>query len=361
MRFGIKPQVLTVLTTDQCTAACDHCCMNSSPDRKDRLSLDHLKRGIDQLEALGELGVVVFAGGEPLLTKNTLLEAIKYCFDRGVATRLVTSCSWGVTSSKAETIVRQLRDAGLREINLSVDDYHLPFIPFEHVKNVWDASHGVGFSSVVIACNSHCESTITPEWVEDKLNRKLPRSYDDLGIRLPDLPAPEEDGTRYLISNSKIQILGRGKEALDSSVVRLPESQDALDTPCQWAVRSPAISPRGDLLACCGHEVGSNSFLNFGSLEEADATQLLSDACDDVLVVGVSTIGPYALLKFAQSYEPDLHAGREFRSVCEVCSVVTDDEKVVKVLRDHQLDLASQIMRTAIPKRKAVLESDLSS
>jgi len=36
-------------------------------------------------------------------------------------------------------MVGRLRDAGLHEINISTDDYHLPFIPFDHVVNAWQA------------------------------------------------------------------------------------------------------------------------------------------------------------------------------------------------------------------------------
>jgi len=48
----LESKQLTILTTDQCTARCAHCSMNSSPHRRARLDADRMCAYIDQaLEA----------------------------------------------------------------------------------------------------------------------------------------------------------------------------------------------------------------------------------------------------------------------------------------------------------------------
>ena len=40
----IKPHQLTIMTTSKCTARCDHCLVNSGPERSERLKYEEMRK-----------------------------------------------------------------------------------------------------------------------------------------------------------------------------------------------------------------------------------------------------------------------------------------------------------------------------
>lgn len=137
-----EPKQITVLTTSKCTAACKHCCMNSSPERDDMLSWEQLEKILTQ--AFSELGnglkLIIFAGGEPMLLGKDLYKAIQLCKQQGLATRIVTNAYWATSPRVARLKLSELKEAGLDEVNISTDDYHLPFIKLTNVRYAYEAA-----------------------------------------------------------------------------------------------------------------------------------------------------------------------------------------------------------------------------
>ena len=133
--FLLKPSQLTILTTSRCTARCGHCSVNSAPGRRDRLTWEQMCQAIDELDSLNHLSVVIFAGGEPTLLGDELLNAIAHTDSLGISSmHLVTNAYWAVSPKQARAKLIELREAGLAELNISADDFHLPYIPFERVE-----------------------------------------------------------------------------------------------------------------------------------------------------------------------------------------------------------------------------------
>ncbi len=80
----LETNTLTVILTNRCNAACDHCCMNSGPNRKETLETSTIKTAIDQLHDENSLAVIVFAGGEPTLAKSVLRQSLRHCQSKGI-------------------------------------------------------------------------------------------------------------------------------------------------------------------------------------------------------------------------------------------------------------------------------------
>jgi hypothetical protein len=344
----LQPQQLTVLCTSQCTATCDHCSMNSSPQRRERLSLDTITLAIDELHAKSPLSVVIFAGGEPTLMGETLLDAIAHADALGILTRIVTNASWAISENKARAKVRELRQAGLGELNISADDYHLPFIPFANVVRAWHAAKGLGFSSVVIANCFGPESLVTPEFVMEGLGESLPMRFDDNGASGP-LPSPAADGTVYMISNSYLQLLGRAHSRIGAESVIFPPTPDTLAGGCPWTVRSAALSPRGKLVACCGIEAEGNAVLDFGLIESGGVQALVERADRDIIVSAIALLGPYYLQQFVRERRPDIAFRPRYATVCEICEDIVSRAEVVDALKQdiESLDAAVRLARLA--------------
>jgi hypothetical protein len=317
--------------------------MNSGPHRREKLTYENIRDTIDNLHRLNRLLVVIFAGGEPTLLGEDLLNSIAYADSLGIITRIVTNASWAVTPERARAKLAALREAGLQELNVSADDYHLPFIPFERVEYAWHASKGLGFRAVVIANCWGPNSTITPRYIMDRLGEELPLRFDDDGYSQP-LSEPSADGTAYSLSNAYVQRIGRGLETLSFGDVNFPKNQEDLEGGCRWAVRSAALSPKNHLVACCGIEAEGNEVLDFGDLDATEAKNLVAKADDNVLINAIALAGPMFLKRFIQEHDPDIPFREKYGTVCEVCEHIVRRPEAVAVVRRYSADLAPAIL-----------------
>lgn len=234
---AVVPAEMTVLTTSKCDAKCAHCLMRSGPDRDDALRLREMVSAIKEAHEARPLRTVVFAGGEPTLLGDELLEAIAAVRRLGISTRLVTNAGWATSPDAARAVVGGLREAGLDELNFSADDFHLPFIPLPRVVAAWHAAKGAGFGAVVIALCSGPGSKVTPRTMMAALGEEVPLIYDDQGT-MNDLPRPAADGTVYLISNNDVYRIGRGL-GLREKYLRFADPRASTG-----AARSPCGAPR---------------------------------------------------------------------------------------------------------------------
>ncbi len=320
--------------TNRCTAKCAHCCMNSGPDRSERLDFPVIRKTIDELNDISPLLTVVFAGGEPTLVKDALRQSIRHCSEIGISTRLVTNASWAKTPSTARRVLKRLKADGLRELNISTDDYHLPFIPFENVVNAWSAAKEMVFDSVVIANSVGPSSQITPECIKKRIGERVPLRFDEDGIEHV-APAADADGTYYAISNSQLQRLERGAATLSDSDFHLMSDISRLNAPCPYAIRNAALSARGSLLACCGFELDGNEVLDFGDVRTTNAARLIEKANNDVIINAIAYFGPLFLMKIVKKVAPDVSFSKKFGSVCEICRSVVKNPDAILALREH--------------------------
>jgi len=337
------PSQLTILTTSKCTARCGHCSMNSAPERHDRLSFEQMRTAIDELHRINHLKVVVFAGGEPVLLGEELLDAIAYADSLGIITRIVTNAYWASSPKRAREKLIELREAGLQELNFSADDYHLPFIPFKRVEYAWRASKGLGFRAVVIANCYGPTSRVTPNFIMEQLCEDLGMRFDDGGISQP-LPPPAPDGTIYAMSNSYLQNLGRATNYIQPQDLIYPLNQADLDTPCPWAIRSAALSPKNHLVACCGIEAEHNEVLDFGDGNQSSIAELAYLADEDVIANAIALLGPMKLKHFIQKRAPEIYFRERYATVCEICEHIVNRPECVKVLRDYAGELAMNVL-----------------
>lgn len=329
-----KLSQFTILTTNRCTAACDHCSMYSSPQRRGKVSLATITNTVDQLmfdENHPE--VVVFAGGEPTLLRNDLFDAIAYCHEKGLKTRIVTNASWASTMQKAATMINTLRECGLSEVNYSLDDYHARDINYENVFNAWRASKNRGFDSVVIANCYGTHSTITSDFIQQQLGETIPVYWDERGTPQHSMPR-NTDGTYYLISNARLQRVGRGIAVAEQDII-YPSKQSSLNLKCPWAVNSAALSAGSHLLACCGINAHGNEFLDFGDVRDANVSALLRKGEQRLVIQAIRKFGPWFLMKFVSDIATRPLFKTRYASVCEICEDVVNNAESCQILRDY--------------------------
>lgn len=336
------PLNLTVMTTDFCTAQCDHCLVNSSPNRKSKLKNSQIITAIDSIHALGELSVVVFAGGEPTVLGPHLLDAIAHAHDKGISTRLVTNSCWAKTPEKAKSTVLSFKEAGLDEINLSLDDFHEPYIETQNVVNAFKACKNMGFNSVSIATSTSAATKITPEVIADLVGEQLPVAHlkDEL-VNYNDYRG--QDGTVYFISTGTLQCIGRAREKLDDCYFEY-KTLDELSGGCHYFANYCALSPNNTILSCCGVEANGNDILDFGSLDKSDAEVIFEAQNGNLIGLAISKIGPANLLKIAHEIDPFCGIKEKYTSVCHACEALTTNKRIIRVLNDAKITVLNKIM-----------------
>ena len=359
----LDPRAVTILTTNNCTAACSHCCMHSSPDRRETLSREQLLTIIDALFEETAIELVVFAGGEPLLLGDDLLAAIARVKEKGALTRIVTNGFWARTPEAAHETLRSLRDAGLDEVNISTDDYHLPFVSLRRVKTAYEAALAIDFSAVVIANCFGPESALTPEAVHREFGMGEDAQYrysDDGNVSLN--VEIKRNNQLGVLSNARVQMLGRGEQTMSPDELHPVDVNDVSDAigGCPWAVRSAAISPRGHLLSCCGFELDGNPVLDYGDLAEVSVKEALDRADDDVLTNMIALLGPPRIKQILESICPDeLDFPRPlYTSYCEVCSDLVHRPKNQQAMMRHQGAFVPAILTARGMLRERFTEAD---
>jgi len=284
----------------------------------------------------------VFAGGEPTLLGEDLLNSIAHANSLGIMTRLVTNVYWASTPQRAREGMTALRQAGLRELNISYDDYHLPFIKPINLKHAYTAAYDLGFDTIVFANSFHKNSVVKPEFIQNVVGAPLAIVYRDEGD-VPDFATRTDYGTLIFIHAPSVQALGRfhstrGREGIEE------RSLDELESGCPHAIRSAAISPEGNLLSCCGTELAGNPVLDFGPAYDGSFKRALASADDDVIVQAICRKGPAFLAKFAQAKDKTLSFRPTYGSVCEVCEDVVTRPDVIKVLREYADEITDEML-----------------
>lgn len=108
-----RPVVMWNLTR-QCNLSCDHCYLDAKAEVQDEINLEEGIRLIDDLAEL-KVPVLIFTGGEPLLSKNFYAFA-SYAREVGLATALSTNGTL-ITPQVARLLV----EAKIRYVGVSLD------------------------------------------------------------------------------------------------------------------------------------------------------------------------------------------------------------------------------------------------
>ncbi|MGD0953344.1 MAG: radical SAM protein [Methanotrichaceae archaeon] len=115
VRFsGMARPVVMWNLTRQCNLSCDHCYLDARGEARDELGLEEGTRLIDDLAEM-KIPVLIFTGGEPLLSKNIYAYAF-HAREVGLGTALSTNGTL-ITPE----VARLLAEAKIRYVGVSLD------------------------------------------------------------------------------------------------------------------------------------------------------------------------------------------------------------------------------------------------
>lgn len=314
---------LVLSTTYRCPIQCRHCGAECSPAARERLSLADMVSYVDQVHAFGKLQLVVFTGGEPFLLGKDLLTCVEHCAKKGLATRIVTNGFWARTPASALRTVQACKDAGLREMNVSCDDYHQAFIPIERVRHANDACRELGLPCL-IGHKTGKGCALTPEALEEALGHKLSRFQ-------PRQRNPAND----VLSTGYTVPIAEDMHLIPDEEILFPETDHQWKEPCASILQRVIITPRKELAICCGMIPRRVQEVFFGPLDAVSLEEAIVRAHQDLIVNWLAFEGPYGLMRFISSKQPRVPFRKRYVNICHLCSEILTRSDCRQVLLEH--------------------------
>jgi MoaA/NifB/PqqE/SkfB family radical SAM enzyme len=111
-----------------------------------------LEDGLNYLEetaSVAELESFMIFGGEAMLYPERTVKPFRRAGELGITEiELITNGFWSKSPEKAVELARQLKEAGVTDLLISVDAFHLPHIPLDSPRNAAKAALEAGIKRV---------------------------------------------------------------------------------------------------------------------------------------------------------------------------------------------------------------------
>ncbi len=308
-----RPRGLTLITTRQCTASCDHCCFACSPRLTERIPRERLSQLITEAAQIPSIRNVYFSGGECFLLGNELFECIAHAASVRLAPRAITNGYWAKSITIATQRVEALKMAGLAVLAFSTGPMHLRYVPLKNVLTGARASALAGLKTAIyleIFEGSHPqlnELAAEPQIV-DLVSSGAISLYES-----PWIPNARGNGTATLQHPERfMRFLNHEREGCGSIMDTL------------------TVTPSLDLLACCGFPMESIDDLRLGSVADRTIRDVLNDAVDDPLLAWIRVDGPEMIYEQARSLDPSVQPPMDSAHICMTCVALFKDRKAMR-------------------------------
>ncbi len=320
---------LIFVVTEKCNITCDFCGPNCSPDRKEFLDSAFMINQWKQFLEFALPTLVVFTGGEPFLYLDDVIETInKIKKDKPLTIiRIVSNGFWASSKARADQIVKRLKDAGVDELNFSVDDFHQKFISIDTIKNAVNSSLECGIYTL-LAHKTFPKANNTISYYEKELERKI------VDYRL--CSRDDAKNGQLVHSSSNTIPIGRGSDSIEyEQWVDHPHFINSWKGPCDQVLKSIVIGADKKISPCCGLVERELKMFHHGNLVK-DSLQVNIEAANISAIYNwLALEGPSSIkemlaekfptYKFKERYVQNCHLCQEIFSNPVFCAAVKDD------------------------------------
>lgn len=322
------PRTLTLLTTYQCTAACDHCCFHCSPRKKGRIPQHLILSYIDQAAEMPSVVNVVFSGGECFLLGDDLTAAINRAAQHGLATRCVTNAYWAVTPEAARRRLQLMVDAGLKELNISTGDFHLEYIPVDRIENAAVAAYESGLGLVITVEYRNQRSFTAGALLKDTL-------IGEIHLRDPNGMQVKE--------NVWIPLGGNCEISLDNTLCRSPVNRHLMHG-CNHVLTNMVITPDGDFVPCCGLTMAQIPDLRVGNASPPLLRSMAALAQEDLVKIWIRIDGPERIVEFLEKKDPSIRYAWKNVHPCQTCRDLFSREDLREAVRRYACEKEAELL-----------------
>ena len=139
----VKLSGLHLLLSYRCDRECDHCFVWGSPLQSGTMTLETIRRILDQAKDLGTVEWIYFEGGEPFLYYAVLLKGVQEVSRQGFRVGIVTNGYWAIGEEDALEALRPFSGM-VQDLTLSSDLYHASEKESLQVKNASASAKKLG-------------------------------------------------------------------------------------------------------------------------------------------------------------------------------------------------------------------------
>jgi molybdenum cofactor biosynthesis enzyme MoaA len=288
---------LEFVLTEKCNSRCAHCQGAHSPESQGVIEIEDGLNYLEETTSVTELDSFMIFGGESMLYPERTITLFQRASKLGIPeTELITNGFWGKDREKAMTLALRLKEAGVTEVLISVDSFHLPYIPLDGPRNAAKASLHAGISKV--RWNVAVLESIDAENEYDVQTRQIVESLQPLGLE---------------INFNRIWPRGQARENLKDFFPRqplegdCPDKEDTLITP-----DCISLDPNGWASICWN--------LAIGNAKEVPLSELLIDYNweEHPIIKTLVQMGPMGLLDLPESEGFDFQA-EKYIDKCNLC------------------------------------------
>jgi len=126
-----------LITNYKCTFQCKHCLYCSSPKIEEEVSEEVLREIIEQLETASPRVDLHIGGGEPLIDFERAKRIISYIKTKKITLEYMETNGFLLLKEGVRKL-RELKEAGLLCMLLSISPFHNEFISFDNTKKVFE-------------------------------------------------------------------------------------------------------------------------------------------------------------------------------------------------------------------------------
>jgi len=243
--------------TTRCNSQCTHCQAFASPSRNEAMIVSDGHNYLAETTAVSELESFMIFGGEPMLYPNRAIAILQKAKSLKIPEiEMLTNGIWGKDKHIAEKLAVKLKEAGLNTVGISVDAFHLPYIPLEYTRNAALALLKTGVEKVT--WNVTIVESLDAENKYDKKTRQILKMLEPVGI------------TAHF---NKIMPVGRALQNL-----RQYFRHTSLEGPCEGSsvignmLKNPesiCVEPSGEVDVCW--------YLAIGNAKEEPLSRIISE------------------------------------------------------------------------------------
>lgn len=337
---AIHHQILSLQFSWNCNAACRHCLVDGETHRSDVMSLAQAKQIMDELEHMPLTRQYGFSGGEVFLHYDLLTELCAHVQQRfGHPFGLTTNCFWATNPSRTRDLLGPLVDLGLRDLLISLDDFHLEYIDAHRIETC--IHEALTYDINVVVQTVKTRSGHGSHYFQEHLD--IPGPPTVTWIEIPCHP------------------VGRALRGVPDSEY----SYDWTNRPgyCT-ALRVWNVDPFGGVTPCCGTAIAPP--LQVGNALQQPLSEIVNQANVNPLLNTIAAWGgPYMLIKVLEHNGDMRYSQRAFASHCHACATVLQDPEAMRIfdrdLPEHWLDaIAARLAAHTLWYRTTVLKDESS-
>lgn len=300
-------QRLCINFTLTCNIACDHCIVESNPQRRERLTPGEVRAALLTGSRNGKRHVT-FSGGEVFLFPQEMHEAITYARELDYVVDVESNAFWARSPEVARRKLAPFVEAGISGLALSADIYHMKYFPVERPINAAAAARSFGLATEIQFCTS-----------------------SDKAADAEIIASLAAAGEPYVV----LELLdrGRGRDLMQiwrgHRVEELPDCDDLTTT----------VHATGDAYACCQLDIGVDAMKRtpvfLGSIRSASPSPAEQDDRERVVRGFYDPQSPIYFRKMVKDH-PLFQglADERFRNICSFCMNALGDPGRVAALRE---------------------------